>query len=345
MGRSVVPWKENGTVHSGSKQRKGGEGMAKAGVELVDLGRGVLQLDLHYMGRRQYGAGYVLEAGGEYAIVDPGASSSVGVWEAFFAQTGIPRERVAYVLVTHIHLDHAGGAGLLLQSLPRAKVVVHPRGAKHLVDPSKLIASAREVYGEAFDRLFAPVVPIDAERVLVAEDGFTLELGGVRTLRFIDSPGHAYHHYAVHDERERGLFCGDASSLRYPAFLGYGVEPYIPSSSPTHFDPAAFEATQKRFAALGVDRAYVTHFGMCERPERMFARTAALVWTYVDLARAVRETGGGWEELKARLWDFFRDELAAQGVPRDAEEHGMLELDMELNAKGLMVYLDKQARA
>lgn len=319
--------------------------MAEEALDLVDLGRGVWQVDLHYMRRRQYGAGYMLEAGDEYAIVDPGPSSSAWVWDAFFAQTGIPREKVAYVLVTHLHLDHAGGAGLLLRSLPRAKVVVHPKGAKHLVDPSKLVASARDVFGAAFDRLFDPVLPVDPERVMVAEDGFVLHLGGVRPLRFLDSPGHAYHHYAIHDEAERGLFCGDASSLSFPVFRRYGVELCFPSSSPTHFDPAAFAATQKRFAALGVDRAYVAHFGLCEQPERMFARTAELVWTYVDLAREVREAGGGWEALKARLWDFFRDELAVQGVPRDAEEHAVLELDMELNAKGLMVYLDKQAQA
>src|SRR5512138_3241421 len=163
-----------------------------------EVAPGVVLVDTGYV-RPRLAAAYLVRGRDSAAVVETGAASAVPRILAALAAQGLSPADVSHVVVTHVHLDHAGGAGALLRELPRARLVVHPRGARHLVDPSKLVAGTIEVYGEArFRALYGELVPVPAERVVEAPDGFTVELGG-RRLRILDAPGHAKHHFVVWD--------------------------------------------------------------------------------------------------------------------------------------------------
>ena len=214
--------------------------------DLIDWGHRIRMIDgydLNVPGRTGI---YVLEEE-ELTLVETGPSLSVPRILKGLEALGHRPEDVRNVIVTHIHLDHAGGAGLLLQSCPKARVVVHPRGARHLADPTRLIQGARMVYGEQFDALFEPVLPVPEDQILVRKDGETLEIGPDRKLKFLDSPGHAAHHFSIYDPVSRGLFAGDTAGIRYGQLEELGCSLYIPSTSPNQFDPAAMKQSIDRF--------------------------------------------------------------------------------------------------
>lgn len=168
-------------------------------------------------------------------------------------QLGFSLAQVKYIIVTHIHLDHAGGAGLLVKECPHAKVVVHPKGKRHLINPKKLAAGARAIYGESFSELFDPIVPIAEERLLIKEDGDTLQIGPNCSLEFLDTPGHAKHHFSIYDPISNGMFTGDTVGIRYQQLINEGVGLFLPSTSPNQFSPhdmkSSIERMQKEISA------------------------------------------------------------------------------------------------
>src|ERR1700758_2121824 len=177
---------------------------------------GITAVDAEYL-YPGHAAAHLIVDGGRAAFVDVGTNSSVPYLLAALDELGIARSAVDYVLLTHVHLDHAGGAGRLMRELPGARAVLHPRGAPHMIDPSRLIAGSQAVYGEArFARLYGELIPIPRERVHVAADGERLTLGA-RTLELIHTPGHAMHHYAVVDAAHAGIFPGDTFGISYRA--------------------------------------------------------------------------------------------------------------------------------
>ncbi len=203
------------------------------------LPNGITCIDTGYH-RPALAACYLIEQGDQAAFVDSGTTRTVPKLLELLASRDIPRESIAYVMPTHVHLDHAGGAGELMRHLPNAKLVVHPRGARHMVDPSKLVAGATAVYGEAvFRENFGELVPVPEERVLLAVDGLRLDLNG-RILLFRDTPGHARHHYSIFDEASRGFFTGDVFGLSYQE-VDCASGPFLfPTTTPVQFDPAAW---------------------------------------------------------------------------------------------------------
>ena len=189
-------------------------------VQLIDHGIQVIDTGFH---RPLFDASYLIVERGRAAFVDCGTNHSVPRLLAALAGCGLPVEAVDYVIATHVHLDHAGGAGLLMQQLPAATLVVHPLGAPHLIDPARLMASARGVYGdEEVARSYGELVPVAPQRVLRTEDGMTIDFAG-RPLTFLDTPGHARHHHCIWDERSRGFSpaipsgCRTANSTPPPA--------------------------------------------------------------------------------------------------------------------------------
>ena len=308
-----------------------------------DLAHGVTLIDTGYH-RPRFDASFLLSAGSEAALVDVGTTHSVPRVLQVLADKGIAREQVRYVMVTHVHLDHAGGAGALLQHLPRAHLVVHPRGAPHMIDPAKLIAGARAVYGaEHFAALYGDVVPVAATRVIEAPDDFQLEWPA-RPLSFMDTPGHARHHYAIYDEASRGVFTGDAFGLSYRELDGT-VGPFVfPTTTPVQFEPDAMHASIERILARDPRRVYLTHYGCLDDPARLAAGLHALINEYVVLARSLEHAG---ESRHARLVQGLSDllwrALQAHGceLPR-AQALDLLATDIELNAQGLAVWLDRQ---
>jgi PAS domain S-box-containing protein len=311
-----------------------------------EIAPGVVQLDGGYV-RPRLVACYVVR-GERAAVVETGSATSVPRILAALEESRVRREDVAYVVVTHVHLDHAGGAGALLAALPNAKLVVHPRGARHLVDPSKLVAGTMAVYGEErFRKLYGDLVPVPAGRVVEAQDGLELDLGGGRVLRCLDAPGHAKHHLVVFDEATRGFFTGDAFGLSYrETDLGGG--PFLfPTTTPVQFDPPALHATIDRMLAARPERMYLTHYGLLEGDiPRHAAALHHAIDEHVRVARAAPPGPGRHAAIVEGLGELLMARLAAHGaeVARD-EALAIFEGDLELNAQGLEVWLDGQAGA
>ncbi|ROR34532.1 MBL fold metallo-hydrolase [Inmirania thermothiophila] len=306
----------------------------------VEVAEGIHCIDTGFLGREGLAASYLLLRGGRAAFVETGTTHAVPCLLAALEALGLGRDRVDYVIVTHVHLDHAGGAGALMTHLPAARLVVHPRGARHLIDPARLVAGATAVYGEAaMARDYGEVVAVPAERVVEAGDGFQLTLGGA-TLRFLDTPGHARHHFCVLDEATGGLFAGDTGGMSLRALDGpRGPFVYLPSA-PVQFDPEAWHATLERLAALGPRMLLLTHFGRIDAVGRAFATLHAEIDRYVAIARACPHAGDAAQAwLEARLREAMAERLAAEEVPLPAEEAlALLAHDITVNAQGLAVW-------
>ncbi|HEX6989015.1 MAG TPA: MBL fold metallo-hydrolase, partial [Bacillota bacterium] len=193
-------------------------------------------LDLVQGGRPGRFSGYLLTAP-RPAVIEPGSKRDVSRWLETLEGIDFPRDEVAYVVVTHVHLDHAGGAGTLLRELPSARLVVHTAGARHLVDPTRLTEGSRAVFGERLDRYFGVPDPAPADRVQAVDDGQILDLGAGRRLRFLEGRGHARHQHMILDEGTGLLFSGDELGVRYLPACGDGRDYVLPSTVPNQFDP------------------------------------------------------------------------------------------------------------
>ena len=312
-----------------------------------EVAPGVVLVETGYV-RPGVAAAWIVRGRRSAAVVETGTALSVPSILAALSAHGIRREEVSHVAVTHVHLDHAAGAGALLRELPAARLVVHPRGARHMVDPAKLLAGAAEVYGGA-DRiraLYGEVVPAPAERVVEAPDGLAVDLGD-RPLRFLDSPGHAKHHFVVHDPASRGFFTGDAFGLSYRGFDGPAGPFMFPTTTPVQLDPPALAASIDRMLAERPERMYLTHYGMLAGD--VPARAAALkraVDGHVRAARAAPPGPGREKAIRAALERQLLEALAAHGWPGSpAEAVAWFAADLDLNAQGLEAWLASQEKA
>jgi glyoxylase-like metal-dependent hydrolase (beta-lactamase superfamily II) len=311
---------------------------------IVNLGHDIYQIELVDSTENGRSTGYFINSE-QKTIVEMGASVSVPRVLSALDALHIDRAEITYVIVTHIHLDHAGGAGLLLEKLPNAKLIVHPRGARHMIEPTKLIAGAKQVYGDEFDRLFAPILPVPEERIIIAEDGMELSIGKKRTLFFYDSPGHAYHHYAVYDPASKGIFSGDSIGINFPLLKQeFGVEFYTPTSSPTQFDPDAMLATLERFSALDAEQVLMTHYGRHGDAQRVIADNIERTKVYARIAEEAYKENPTWEHTAERLRRYFHQELAKLGVPEGHPILSTFEFDIEMNAKGMLHYMQTKNR-
>lgn len=221
---------------------------------------GVHRIDLNWNGYPGQVAAYLLDGGDGLAVVETGpASTLAAVLDAIRAIGREPAE-VTHILVTHVHLDHAGGAGALLRHAPRARVHVHPNGAAHLADPSRLIASATQLYGDRMDSLWGAMVPVPEDRLVILQDGDEVRIGG-RRLRAVDTPGHAVHHHAYHDPDAGLVFTGDVGGIRLERL------PYVCAPTPPpDIDLAAWRRSLGRLRDLAPSRLLLTHFGGVDDP-------------------------------------------------------------------------------
>ncbi len=312
---------------------------------VLDYEHSISAIDAHYQ-RPGLAAFYLLIEGKRAAFIDTGTSRSVPDALEVLRLKGLAPEDVAYVIPTHVHLDHAGGAGELMRRCPNARLVAHPRGARHLIDPTKLIAGVTAVYGPgAVARDFGTIVPVDAERVIEAPDDFTLDLNG-RTLRFLDTPGHARHHFCVWDERSRGLFTGDTFGLSYRE-LDTDKGPFVfPTTTPVQFEPEALHASIDRLLQLHPQYLYLTHFGRIAQIERAATQMHELIDAFVAMAKAGRDMQNRHARLIQGQRDILLPRLRAHGCRlSDAEIDKLLALDYELNAQGVEVWLDRTTNA
>lgn len=303
-------------------------------------GHGIHAVDSGYV-RASLDAIHLIVERGRAAVVDTGTSGSVPRVLDALAQLDLGREAVDWILVTHVHLDHAGGAGALLRHLPNARVVVHPRGARHLADPSKLVAGTRAVYGETeFRRLYGEVVPVPQDRMVIADDGLRLELAG-RALGFFHTEGHARHHYCIHDPASGSVFAGDTFGISYREFDVDGREFIFPTSTPTQFDPAAAHASVDRIAGLEPQQVFVTHYSRLGHVPEHAATLHRLLDAYVTLAREAQHTPGPQAVLRAGMEALLLAEARRHGVAMSDEQIlSLLGMDIDLNAQGLAIWLE-----
>ncbi len=293
----------------------------------------------------KFTAAYLRVAGEECAFIETHTAHAVPRLLEALAAHGKKPEDVRYVVVTHVHLDHAGGAGVLLAKCPNATLLAHPRAARHLVDPSRLIASATSVYGAArFAELYGTIEPIPQERVRPLDDGATFELGGA-TLRVHHTEGHAKHHFVVDDPAASSVYTGDAFGLVYPA-LQRGVRFAIPSTSPTDFDPAKAHESIDRIVALGEKAACLTHYDAVTD----LAEVASQLHAWIDRsARWLDEAAASSEpvaEMTARIQDELRaaiaEDTSRRGLALGEADWKLLALDIELNAQGIAYVANKK---
>ena len=292
--------------------------------------------------RDHFDAAYLIVEDGRGAFIDCGTNHSVPRLLAALQQAVLAPEDVDFVIVTHVHLDHAGGAGLLMQHLPNATLVAHARAAPHLIDPAKLIAGATAVYGEEeIERSYGAIQPVSEARVRVVEDGETVMLGG-RPLLCIDTPGHARHHHCIWDERSQCWFTGDTFGLSYRELDGPDGVFILPTSTPVQFEPATLKASIGRMLSYAPEGMYLTHYGRVGEVPRL----AKALYEQIDAMVAIADACDGRADrhrcIAAALSALYLERAHAQRVPlADEEVLRLLAMDIELNAQGLGVWLDR----
>ncbi len=313
--------------------------MAAAYERLSD---GLYLIDTGFI-RPELAASYLVQGQDTCALVEVGTTLSGPRLLAALASLGVAREAVGYVIVTHVHLDHAGGAGTLMAALPNAKLVVHPRGARHLIDPTKLIQGAIEVYSaEILSRHYGEIRPVPAARVIEAPDEYVVELGG-RPLRILDTPGHAKHHFVVYDAHSRGVFTGDTFGISYRHLRGADGPFVFPTTTPVQFDPAALTQSMARMLALNPERMYLTHYGVLEGPVAPYAeRLQHLLNEHIRVARAIGAGPDAPSRIKAQLVEVLMASLREHHVDVNQSQALQLwDMDLTLNAQGLAIWIAK----
>lgn len=293
----------------------------------------------------KFTAAYLRVAGDECAFIEAHTAHAVPKLLAALAARGKRPEDVRWIVVTHVHLDHAGGAGVLLAKCPNATLLAHPRAARHLVDPSRLVASATAVYGAArFAELYGTIEPIPQERVRALDDGATFELGGA-TLRVHHTEGHAKHHFVIDDPAVASVYTGDAFGLVYPA-LQRGVRFAIASTSPTDFDPEKAHESIDRIVALGEDAACLTHYDaitdvgeVASQLHAWIDRSARWLDEAASSAAPVSELTAGIQE---KIRSAIAEDTSRRGLALTEDDWKLLALDIDLNAQGIAFVAGKR---
>ena len=308
----------------------------------IDYACGITAIDADFH-RTGMAAAYLMQSGDRAAFIEVGTRQTIPHLLAALEHRDLTPEQVAFVIVTHVHLDHCGGAGVLMQQLPNATFVVHPRGARHMIDPAKLEASARQVYGDAeFDRTYGNLIPIPEDRVRIMDDGDTLDFNG-RQLGFMDSPGHAKHHFCVWDETSRGWFTGDTFGLSYREFDTDRGAFIFPTTTPIHFDPDALHRSIDGLMARSPDCMYLTHFGQVTETERLAEDMHRRIHRLVDIAERHTDSDDPVAAIASDMRNWLLDELRAHGC-RQADERllELIEPDVQLNAQGIAFWLQSE---
>lgn len=307
------------------------------------LPHGITRIDTHYT-RPGLAAAYLLEKDGQALFIETGPQLAVPRLLQALPMRGLTPEDVVAIIVTHVHLDHAGGAGRLLEHLPNARLFVHAKGARHLIDPAKLEASAKVVYGEPrYAEILGGVTPADASRVVSPEDEERFSLNG-RELIFIDAPGHARHHLCVWDSTSQGIFSGDALGISYREFDNNLGRFIFPATTPVQFDPEASHQTIDRLAALHPSFLHLTHFGSIPYHRFLMKDLHRQLEQYTEQALAIRADGQGdtATRLLAVMQTISQQRIQVLGSRVRAQEAArILAMDWEVNVAGLECWLNQ----
>ena len=301
----------------------------------------IYSVDAQYV-RPKHAAIHLILENGRVAFVDTGCNDSIPNALRALDELGVSVDSVDYVMLSHIHLDHAGGAGTMMKLFPNARLVVHPRGAWHMAKPARLMESVATVYGiEETRRLYGEVLPIDASRIIEAKHETSIDLAG-RKLLCLDTPGHAKHHIAIVDSKSGHIFSGDIFGLSYPELDTDGRQFVFPTTTPVQFDPQAMHASIEMLMSYRPQAIYLTHFGQtCD-----VAGKALDLHRMIDahVAIALREKKAGAERharIRVGLDELLLEETKRFGCRlADADVLKVFDADLELNTQGLVVWLD-----
>ncbi|MCX7174180.1 MAG: MBL fold metallo-hydrolase [Proteobacteria bacterium] len=308
---------------------------------ITDYGHGIYAIDSGF-GRPMLDAVHLLVEGERATLIDTAVNSGVPRVLAALEALGLAAEQVDYVILTHIHLDHAGGAGTLMALLPRAKLLVHPRGARHMADPSKLLAGTVAVYGEQGTQLmYGDLLPVPKGSIVETQHGQTVQFNG-RELLLLDTPGHARHHICIRDSRSGHIFTGDTFGMSYRELDRDGRQFIFPTTSPVQFDPPALHRSIDMLMEYQPEAIYVTHYSRVTDIPRLAADLHRLIDAHAELAMSLRTAGESrHERLKLALAELVLREAAQQGWALQGDALlNLMSLDIELNAQGLGAWLD-----
>lgn len=307
---------------------------------------GVYAIDAEYV-QPLFDAVHLVVEGSRAAIVDCGTAHSVPVILQALDELAVPRTAVDWLLLTHVHLDHAGGAGQLMQALPNAVAVVHPRGAPHLIDPRKLIDASIAVYGrETYDALYGDILPIDDTRVRASVEGEVFSLGD-RRFEVMHTPGHALHHQVFFDNGTNAVFTGDTFGLAYEALAVGGRSFALPTTSPSQFDPQQLIESVGRILARQPSAAFLTHYSRITDLARIGADLVRMIEAHVAAALAHAELPQDAARVAIRrdIAEIFYQELQRFGcsAPKKLVDQ-WLGGDIDLNTDGLLAWLARRRR-
>lgn len=308
-----------------------------------DYGNGIIAFDAGYV-RPILAAIHMVVEKGRVAFIDTGSNDALPNALEALKKLGLDAAAVDYVILTHIHLDHAGGAGSMMRAFPNARLVVHPRGARHMAEPSKLVAGVSAVYGTDYvQRVYGEILPVAAERIVEAPDGHVISLAG-RELLCLDTPGHARHHICIVDRKTGGIFTGDMFGLSYRELDVDGRQFIFPTTTPTQFEPDEMRASIRRLLSLNPEAVYLTHYSrvldVASKGEELLRHLNAVV----DLALAEKDAGEmRHQRIKQAMTTYLLAEIREHGCQlSDSALLDIWETDLELNAQGLCVWLDSR---
>lgn len=310
-------------------------------AQTTQLDDGITAIDTEYA-RPLQDASHLIVESGRAAFVDTGTNNSVPLLIDALHQQDLDVAAVDFVFLTHIHLDHAGGAGLLMQALPNARCVVHPRGALHMADPARLIKGTEAVYGvDATRAMYGDIQPIEEARLVIAGDEQWFELSG-RKMQSLYTEGHALHHYSLNDPISRGVFTGDSFGVSYRELDTAAGEFIFPTSTPTHFDPDAAHVSIDRIMGCNPRALYLTHYSRVRDLDRLAADMHAGIDAYAEMAMSNKGVEDREAVIQAEMAEYLTSRARQHGFAGDdAALHSILEIDIVLNTKGLMSWLQR----
>jgi glyoxylase-like metal-dependent hydrolase (beta-lactamase superfamily II) len=316
-------------------------------IKVKPVAEGIYEVETYYLNRENYACCYLVEDEGEVGVIETNTNHAVPFILGAIEKLGFRKEQVKYVMLTHIHMDHAGGTGLLMEHLPQAQLILHPRGRKHMINPEKLINSVKQVYGEdKYKQLYGEIKPIPKNRVTIAneEDRFPL---GNREMVAYQLAGHAKHHIILYDKKTRSIFSGDNFGIGYPMMVFGTTRLVFPSTTPTQFEPDKALETYEKIIQLEPKRVLLTHYGAIEDIEGGYVQLRNWIQFSTKIAKKRYDEGLRDDELikilQADVWAHFEKEVkGARGSGLTEDEKVLLDMDADLNAQGLAYYIKKK---